>query len=223
MKRTTLDDFLSSDIGHSVWDSNEVRIILNEEVVFILKMNAYVELDELNLINNDNEFTPEIEKYLMEDYKTIDGVNYIFIKEKTMGFEDIDFDGITIIVLKDNQLQSKKITKDNVEKKAQEPDTRSELAKYLEFKQKQVMRMIEPICHAFQIYNFDYDVTNEIETLILEGQEIACSMNSYEAIIEEVLGYIIVKKYQRHLDDDLKNKLHERIQRSWHKKIKEGE
>ena len=121
-------------------------------------------------------------------------------------------EGITIIVVKDDKVETKHITKENP------GNEKEQLKAYLEFKANEVMRIIEPICNAFEIYYFDYDIApNNEETLIIENQKIACSMNSYEAIVEEVLGYIIVKKYNRYLPEELKKELYARIQRSWYK------
>jgi hypothetical protein len=76
-----LVDFVETEEGHRLWDSQEVRLVLKKETVFILKMNHYVELDELKLIKQ-SEFTKQVDKYIVEDFLTIDEVNYIFIKEK---------------------------------------------------------------------------------------------------------------------------------------------
>jgi hypothetical protein len=76
-----LVDFVETEEGHRLWDSQEVKLVLKKETVFILKMNHYVELDELKLIKQ-SEFTKQVDKYIVEDFLTIDEVNYIFIKEK---------------------------------------------------------------------------------------------------------------------------------------------
>lgn len=77
----SLTKFLETEEGHRLWDSQEVRLVLEKETVFVLKMNCYVGLDKLKLINR-SEFTKQVDKYVVEDFLTIDEVNYIFIKEK---------------------------------------------------------------------------------------------------------------------------------------------
>lgn len=207
-KEQPLGDFLLSDIGRNLWDSDEVRLMLDREVVFVLKMNSTVELDKINLINKESEFTIEIEKYIVEDYKEIEGINYIFIKEKNVGFKNTNPGVIIDIKTGDTPKYEESF----------------QIKNYLKIKQNEVLGIIEPICHAFGIYYFDYEIDeHNQETLVLEKQKINCSMNSYKAIIEEVLGYIIVKKYRRYLDEELKDKLYKVIQRSWHKNEKEGE
>lgn len=76
-----LVDFVETKEGHRLWDSQEVRLVLKKETIFILKMNHYIELDELKFIKQ-TEFTKQVDKYIVEDFLTIDEVNYIFIKEK---------------------------------------------------------------------------------------------------------------------------------------------
>ena len=77
----SLTKFLETEEGHRLWDSQEVRLVLKKETVFILKMNCYVELDKLKLIKQ-SELTKQTDKYVVENFLTIDEVNYIFIKEK---------------------------------------------------------------------------------------------------------------------------------------------
>lgn len=70
--------------------------------------------------------------------------------------------------------------------------------KYLENKRKEVLKTIKPVCKAFKI-DFDYIINKKTlaETLVLNGQKIGCSCNSISAILEEVIGYIFVKQYDR--------------------------
>lgn len=70
---------------------------------------------------------------------------------------------------------------------------------YLEKKRLEILEYIKPICEAFNI-EYDYVIGKYgdfSETLILNGQEIGCSMNSIFAVKEEVIGYIFVKNYNR--------------------------
>lgn len=72
--------------------------------------------------------------------------------------------------------------------------------KYLkEKKRPEVLQEIKPICEAFNI-EYDYVIGKYdtfSETLILNGQEIMCCMNSISAVKDEVIGYIFVKHYDR--------------------------
>ena len=62
-----LVDFVETEEGHRLWDSQEVRLVLKKETIFILKMNHYVELDESKLIKQ-SEFTKQVDKYVVEDF-----------------------------------------------------------------------------------------------------------------------------------------------------------
>lgn len=64
-------------------------------------------------------------------------------------------------------------------------------------KREEVLKAIKPICEAFNIKNYDYIIqeTGQIETLVLNGQRIGCSMNSIYAIKNEIIGYIFAKIY----------------------------
>lgn len=69
---------------------------------------------------------------------------------------------------------------------------------YLENKRLQVLEMIKPICELFNIkYDYIIDKDTLSETLILNKQKIGCSCNSISAIIEEIIGYIFIKMYDR--------------------------
>lgn len=69
--------------------------------------------------------------------------------------------------------------------------------KELKNKREEVLKAIKPICEAFNIKNYDYVIqeTGQIETLVLNGQRIGCSMNSIYAIKNEIIGYIFAKIY----------------------------
>lgn len=71
--------------------------------------------------------------------------------------------------------------------------------KYLKEKRLEILEYIKPICEVFNI-EYDYVIGKHgdfSETLILNGQEIGCSMNSMFAVKEEVIGYIFVNHYNR--------------------------
>ncbi len=74
-------NFLDTDKGHNAFDSIEVRLILLEETVFVLKMNEYIEKDTIGLINDDSEFTEVVDTLLVEAHTCIDNINYIFVKK----------------------------------------------------------------------------------------------------------------------------------------------
>ena len=64
-------------------------------------------------------------------------------------------------------------------------------------KRQQVLDNIKPICKAFGIEKYDYEINNDTlsETLVLNGTRIGCSCNSISATIEEVIGYIFIRVY----------------------------
>ena len=70
---------------------------------------------------------------------------------------------------------------------------------YLERKKVEVLKAIKPICDAFGISDYDYIVSEEkgIERLRIYSQEIMCSCNSVSAVIDELVGYIFIKKWCR--------------------------
>lgn len=67
-------------------------------------------------------------------------------------------------------------------------------------KRHDVLEAIAPICSAFKIDDYDYIVseTGQSETLRIYDTHIGCSCNSIEAIIDELIGYLFVKRYCRH-------------------------
>lgn len=70
---------------------------------------------------------------------------------------------------------------------------------YLKGKRKEVLKEIKPICEAFNITDYDYVIreTGQRETLTIEGTEIACSCNSISATIDELIGYIFIRRWCR--------------------------
>lgn len=71
--------------------------------------------------------------------------------------------------------------------------------KYLEEKRLKVLEEIKPICEAFAITDYDYELkdTRQTEILRIEDTRIACSMNSISAIVNELIGYIFIKIWCR--------------------------
>ena len=69
---------------------------------------------------------------------------------------------------------------------------------YLKKKRLKVLEAIKPICDVFKIEDYDYlirDDFQQTETLRIYNTYIGCSWNSIEAVIDELMGYIIIKRY----------------------------
>lgn len=70
--------------------------------------------------------------------------------------------------------------------------------KYYAAKIQQISNRIEPICKVFDIYDYGYAVDEKgVETLVLNGQEIGCTGNSVEAVVDELIAYIFINRYCR--------------------------
>ena len=66
---------------------------------------------------------------------------------------------------------------------------------YLKEKREKVLKEIKPLCDCFGIkYDYVVDYDYNTETLVLNGQEIGCSYNSINAVIDEVIIYIFVTR-----------------------------
>jgi hypothetical protein len=72
--------------------------------------------------------------------------------------------------------------------------------KYLEDKRLKVLETIKPICEVFNIKDYDYIVNTPRQSEILKVNNIyiGCSLNSIEAIINELIGYIFINFYCRY-------------------------
>jgi hypothetical protein len=69
---------------------------------------------------------------------------------------------------------------------------------YLKNKRLKVLEAIKPICDAFDIKDYDYLIRDDYqqeETLRIYDTYIGCSYNSIEAVINELIGWIIIKIY----------------------------
>jgi len=76
-------DFFETDEGHNLWDSIEIRIIYDKQVVFVLESNFVVALDVLKFIDLDtNGSTENVNNYIVTGYATFDEVNYVFIMNR---------------------------------------------------------------------------------------------------------------------------------------------
>ena len=78
--------------------------------------------------------------------------------------------------------------------------TINEEKEYLENKRIQVLEKIQPLCNLFHI-ECDYKIEQFgnwfRERLILNDTMIGCSSNSIDAVYDEVIGYIFVKRFCR--------------------------
>lgn len=70
---------------------------------------------------------------------------------------------------------------------------------YLQEKRTDVLKVIKPICDAFGIQKYDYEISKEghREVLKINDTRIGCSCNSISAVIDELIGYIFIKKWCR--------------------------
>lgn len=64
-------------------------------------------------------------------------------------------------------------------------------------KRRDVLEAIAPICAAFEIDDYDYIVseTGQRETLRIYNTRIGCSENSINAVIDELIGWLFVKRF----------------------------
>lgn len=69
---------------------------------------------------------------------------------------------------------------------------------YMKNKREKVLEVIKPICEAFDIHNYDYEV-HPREILVVEGERIGCALNSVGAVVMELIGYIFVKTYAKNM------------------------
>lgn len=61
-----------------------------------------------------------------------------------------------------------------------------------------ILTAIKPICEVFGIADYDYIITeSKKERLKLNDTYIGCDGNSVSAVIDELIGYIFIKKYCR--------------------------
>ena len=62
----------------------------------------------------------------------------------------------------------------------------------------EVLEAIKPICEAFKINDYDYEVkdSGQRETLRIGNTRIGCSCNSISAVIEELIGYIFIARWK---------------------------
>ena len=74
----------------------------------------------------------------------------------------------------------------------------AEQYEYYAKKTKRISEQIAPICKAFNINDYGYEVEeNGNETLVLNGQKIGCTGNSVDAVIDELIAYVFINRYCR--------------------------
>lgn len=68
-------------------------------------------------------------------------------------------------------------------------------ADYYEKKRETVLETIAPICEAFEIADYDYEIDDfgdyAIERLIIEGSVLVCTMNSIAATVRTLVKFIL--------------------------------
>ena len=102
----------------------------------------------------------------------------------------------------------------------------TERMEQLNKKREEVLIEIEPIMKAFNIKDYDYIVkdTGQTETLRIYDTFIGCSCNSVSAVIDEIIGYLFVKRFcrNRYLGAFRTQTLNQ-IRKYWIKEMKENE
>lgn len=71
---------------------------------------------------------------------------------------------------------------------------------YLKEKRLEVLEKIKPICEAFGLDDYDYEISETAchEVLRLGETRIGCSSNSISAIVDELIGFLFIKLWCRH-------------------------
>ena len=69
---------------------------------------------------------------------------------------------------------------------------------YLVEKRQEVLKAIAPICKAFKIRDYDYEILpGNQELLRIYDTGIWCTWNSVSAVVDELIGYIFVNVWCR--------------------------
>ncbi|MER2060521.1 MAG: hypothetical protein ABTA16_16995 [Niallia sp.] len=71
-----------------------------------------------------------------------------------------------------------------------------ELHEYLVKKKLKVLETIKPICEAFGIKDYDYEIESNRERLRIYDTKIGCSCNSIDGVVDELVGYIFVCRFR---------------------------
>lgn len=91
----------------------------------------------------------------------------------------------------------------------------SERDEYLAKKRLEVLEAIKPICEAFKIADYDYEVEGSRERLRIYDTRIGCSCNSIKAVIDELVGYIFVCRFRERCLGAFKAQTFNRIKEYW--------
>lgn len=67
---------------------------------------------------------------------------------------------------------------------------------YLIKKRLEVLEAIKPICDAFNIKDYDYEIKDNHEILRIYNTKIGCDSNSIYAIKKELVGYLFICYYK---------------------------
>ena len=70
-----------------------------------------------------------------------------------------------------------------------------ENTEYLQKKREEALERIKPICEAFNINDYDYEIEAGREQLRIYDTRIGCSLNSLSAIRDELIGWIFVNTF----------------------------
>lgn len=74
----------------------------------------------------------------------------------------------------------------------------AEQYKYYADKIRQISEEIAPICKAFNINDYGYEVEESgNEYLVLNGTKIGCTGNSISAVVDELIAYVFITRYCR--------------------------
>ena len=91
----------------------------------------------------------------------------------------------------------------------------SERDEYLAKKRLEVLEAIKPICQAFNITDYDYEIDGNRERLRINDTRIGCSCNSIKAIIDELVGYIFVCRFRERGLGAFKKQTFNKIKEYW--------
>ncbi len=86
---------------------------------------------------------------------------------------------------------------------------------YLIGKRLEVLEKIKPICDAFGITDYDYEIKDNRERLRIYDTRIGCSSNSISAIIDELVGYIFVCRFRERYLGAFKKQTFNKIKEYW--------
>ena len=86
---------------------------------------------------------------------------------------------------------------------------------YLVGKRLEVLEKIKPICDAFGITDFDYEIESNRERLRINDTRIGCGCNSMSAIVDELVGYIFVCRFRERYLGHFKVQTFNRIKEYW--------